>query len=86
MMMSNFFEIFQFNSTAIGNTIDQILLLSKVNSRSCLIVDVAIPGDQRIEKKDIEKMQAYANIKLELSRKWNCESTVVPIIIKKTKT
>ena len=51
------------------------------NTRSCLIVDVAIPGDHKIDQKEIEKITNYADLKLEVSRMWNCEATVVPIII-----
>ena len=46
-----------------------------------LIVDVAIPVDHRIDQKEIEKITKYADLKLEISRMWNCELTVVPIII-----
>ena len=57
------------------------IVVFKKNNRACLIVDVAIPGDHRIEKNEIGEMLAYADLKLELSRMWNCESTVVRIII-----
>ena len=49
--------------------------------RICTIIDVAIPGDHRINEKEIEKILKYADLKLELSRMWDCKTTVVPIII-----
>ena len=34
------------------------------NTRSCLIVDVAIPGNHKIDQKEIEKITNYAALKL----------------------
>ena len=57
-----------------------IVLFDK-KTRKCLIIDVAIPGDHRINVKETDKILAYGDLKLELSRMWNCETKVVPIII-----
>ena len=64
----------------IANYRPDIVIFNKVK-RYCLIVDVAIPGDHRIDQKEIEKITKYADLKLEISRMWNCEATVVPIIL-----
>ena len=53
----------------------------KKTVRSCLIVNVAIPGDQQIDRKEIEKIQHYGDLKLEISSMCNCQTTIVPIII-----
>ena len=47
----------------------------------CYIIDVAIPGDQNLVKKKCEKLNNYAELRLEIARLWNKETVVVPIII-----
>ena len=47
---------------------DLILVDKKVNS--CIIIDVAIPGDCRIREKEIKKIEKSQNLKKELKRFW----------------
>ena len=42
------------------------LILVDKNAKSCVIIDVAIPGDCRIREKEIEKIEKYQNLKREL--------------------
>ena len=46
------------------------LILVDKKAKSCLIIDVAIPGDCRIREKEIEKIEKYQNLKRELKRFW----------------
>ena len=57
------------------------IVVFKKDGRDCQIIDVAIPGDYRINMKENEKILNYADLKLEISRMWNCKTTVIPIII-----
>lgn len=50
-------------------------------SRDCLIVDVAIPGDQNIAKKEFEKINNYSELRVEIARVWNMETKEVPVVI-----
>ena len=47
------------------------LILVDKNIKSCVIIDVAIPGDCRIREKEIEKIEKYQNLKRELKRLWS---------------
>ena len=49
--------------------------------RKCLIVDVAIPGDQNTTKKEFEKINNYSELRVEIARVWNMETEVVPVVI-----
>ena len=41
------------------------LILVDKKEKSCVITDVAIPGDCRIREKEIEKIEKYQNLKRE---------------------
>ena len=59
---------------------DLILVDKKANS--CVIIDVAIPGDCRICEKEIEKIEIYQNLKRELKRFWSLKKVeVVPVVV-----
>ena len=51
-------------------------------AKSCIINDVAIPGDCRIREKGIEKIEKYQNLKRELKKLWSLKKVeVVPVIV-----
>ena len=47
------------------------LILVDKKAKSCVIIDVAVPGDCRIREKEIEKIEKYQNLKRELKRLWS---------------
>ena len=58
------------------------LILVDKKAKSCVIIDVAIPGDCRIREKEIEKIEKYQNLKRELKRLWSLKKVeVVPVIV-----
>ena len=42
---------------------------------------MAIPGDGRIEEKELEKISKYQDLKIEIERLWEKQATVVPVVI-----
>ena len=44
------------------------LIMVDKEAKSCVITNVAIPGDCRIHEKEIEKIEKYQNLKRELKR------------------
>ena len=44
-----------------------IVIINKVE-KSAIIIDVAIPGDKRIDEKEKEKIEKFQNIKREIQR------------------
>jgi len=49
---------------------------------TAFIIDVAVPGDNRLTQKINEKREKYTNLKIELQRMWNMCAVVVPIVIR----
>ena len=49
--------------------------------RKALVIDIAIPGDFRVEEKEVEKREKYVFLAQELQRIWNISVTVVPIVV-----
>ena len=40
------------------------------------LIDVAMPGDSRIQQKEVEKITKYQDIKIEVERLWEKKATV----------
>ena len=58
------------------------LILVDKKAKSCVIIDVAVPGDCRICEKEIEKAEKYQNLKRELKRLWSLKKIeVVPVVV-----
>ena len=45
--------------------------------RSCKIIDIAVPGDSRIEEKEKGKME---NMRRELKKIWNVKVKIKPLV------
>ena len=55
-----------------------LIILNK-NEQNCLIVDVAIPDDVNVLKK--EKRLKYKDLQIEISRMWNVKTKVVAVVV-----
>ena len=49
--------------------------------RSRMLIDVAIPGDRNVIKKEAEKILKYKELTKKLQRMWNVKTRVIPVII-----
>lgn len=52
-----------------------------VTDKQVHIIDVAIPGDSRVDQKEIEKITRYKDLQIEIQRLWKKKATVVPVVI-----
>ena len=58
-----------------------IVLVDKIK-KSCIIIDVAVPGDTRVFLKEEEKMDKYRELSRELQRLWQMNTTtVIPVVV-----
>ena len=58
-----------------------IILIEK-KKRKALIIDIAVPGDTRIQLREDEKILKYQDLKREIKQVWNLTSVkVVPIVV-----
>ena len=51
------------------------------SDRTCIIVDIAVPGDSRISHKEKEKVEKYQDMKREIKEMWNLRNVVVVLVI-----
>uniref|UniRef100_A0A803T202 Reverse transcriptase domain-containing protein n=1 Tax=Anolis carolinensis TaxID=28377 RepID=A0A803T202_ANOCA len=55
--------------------------ITVVEKNKVWIIDVAIPGDSRIDEKQQEKLSRYQDLKIELQRLWQKPVQVVPVVM-----
>uniref|UniRef100_A0A669EZW7 Reverse transcriptase domain-containing protein n=1 Tax=Oreochromis niloticus TaxID=8128 RepID=A0A669EZW7_ORENI len=49
--------------------------------KTAVVIDVAVPNDSNIRKKEHEKLEKYQGLREELERMWRIKVTVVPVVI-----
>ena len=57
-----------------------IVVIDK-KKRKSKIIDIAVPGDQNIKMKELEKTTKYQHLRLQLQKLWNVKATVIPIVV-----
>ena len=57
------------------------LVLVDKKERSCKIIDFAVPGDCRIEKKERDKIEKYQDLGRELQKIWNVKVKIIPLVV-----
>ena len=57
-----------------------ILCINRI-AKSCLIIDIAIPGDQNIILKEQEEMGKYQDLQIELEKLGKLKAEVVPVVV-----
>jgi hypothetical protein len=53
---------------------------------TCMLIDVAIPGDRNVIQEEAEKILKYKDRTIEMPRTWNVKTRVIPVIIGATET
>jgi hypothetical protein len=48
---------------------------------TCMLIDVAIPGDRNVIQKETEKILKYKDLTIEIQRMWNLKTRAIPVII-----
>ena len=56
-----------------------IVVIGK-EKRECKIINKAVPGDQNIKVKELEKITKYQDLRLQGQKMWDVKSTVTPIV------
>ena len=51
-----------------------------------MLIDVAIPGDRNVIKKEAKNILKYKDLTIEIERMWNVKTRVIPVIIGVTGT
>jgi hypothetical protein len=53
---------------------------------TCMLIDVAIPGDRNVIQKEAEKILKYKDLIIEIQHMWNVKTKVTPVIMGATGT
>jgi hypothetical protein len=53
---------------------------------TCVLIDIAIPGDRNVIKREAEKILKYKVLTIEIQRMWNVKAEVVPVVTGATGT
>jgi hypothetical protein len=53
---------------------------------TCVLIDVAIPGDRNVIKKEAERILKYKDLITEIQRMWNVKTKMMPVITGATGT
>ena len=64
----------------------QDIIIRDNKQATCMLIDVAIPGDRNVIKKEAEKILKYKDLIIEIQRMWNVKAKVIPVIIGATGT
>jgi hypothetical protein len=62
------------------------IIIRDNEERTCTPIDVAIPGDRNVIKKEAEKIVKYKDLIIEIQRMWNVITKMTPVIIGATGT
>ena len=62
------------------------IIIRDNNQGTCMLTDVAIPGDRNAIKKKAEKILKYKYLIIEIQCMWNVKAKVMPVIIGATGT
>ena len=58
-----------------------IIIIIINDKRTCKLIDIAIPGDRNVIKKEDQKILKYKDLTIEIQRMWNVKIRVIPVII-----
>ena len=57
------------------------MIVTGKENNVCKIIDFAVPYDNRVDAKEMEKIEKYQDLARELRKIWNKRVKVIPIII-----
>lgn len=57
-----------------------IVLINNKNKKG-YIIDIAVPRDENIKEKELEKIDKYQPLRIELERLWNVKISVIPVVV-----
>ena len=58
-----------------------IVVVDKIR-RQCMVIDIAVPGDSRVAKKEEEKIEKYEELRQEIMKIWKMKKVVVvPVVV-----
>ena len=57
------------------------IIIKNKKEKTCTLIDVAIPADRNVVRKEAENKSKYKSLCIEIQRMWDLKCTIIPIII-----
>ena len=57
------------------------MVLVDKKERSCKTIDLAVPGDSRIQEKQKDKIEKYQDLGRDLQKIWNVKVKIIPLVV-----
>ena len=57
------------------------ICLRDKKANTCLLIDISCPADGNVGRKHAEKLAKYGDLRVEVSRMWQCRTQVVPVVL-----
>ena len=59
------------------------IIIRDNEKRTCLLIDVAIPGDRNVIKKEAEKILKYKDLTIEIQLMGNVKTRLIPVVMER---
>ena len=56
-------------------------MLVNYKEQTSLIIDIAVPRDENIQEKELEKIDKFQSLKIELEQLWKFKIMVIPVVV-----
>ena len=82
MMLLKFYGILIYIRIAISQQegLIYVVYIDK-NAKMASVIDIAVPADRHVKDKEIEKIDKYQDLCLEIQQLWNMRTIVVPVVV-----
>ena len=57
------------------------IIVRDKESNICYVIDMAVPADNNISEKKVEKLSKYKDLEIEIARMWGMTVVVIPVVI-----
>ena len=57
------------------------IVIKDYATRTCLLIDMTCPQDANVSKKEFQKLSNYTDLRIEVTKMWSLDTTVVPVVI-----
>ena len=57
------------------------IVVANKQKKEAVVIDIAVPSDSNIKKKEYEKLDKYQGLEEKLERTWKVKDKVVPVVI-----
>ena len=57
------------------------ICLRDKKANTCLLIDISCPADGNVGRKHAEKLAKYGELRVAVSRMWQCRAQVVPVVL-----